>query len=643
MLASIDSAVARGSRVYADRPGFAARHAKTLASTRSALFSLFVATALVFAVELIVRQSLTDTLSYVLDPTRPALTTIGIFFLILLAVDGIFGREHKSAVVIAPLALLPAVICQQKQVFLSDPLYPTDFLFGRQIMELMPVLVKDRPWTAVGIAVGLVATVVAIALLLRFAWRTFPKLTTRERVARLAFALPLLVAFWNIMDYNQFSWIRDRLKVIPIMWDQTENYKHNGFALAFAINLPMANVSAPAGYMADAIDRIPVKPLPAGTSHRGKPDVIVLMSESFWDPTRLPNVKLSPDPMPTIREMQSGNVFSPEFGGMTANVEFEALTGFSNAFLPYGSIPYQQYIRNPIPSLATFFRGEGYVSRAIHPFQSWFWNRTAVYKAFGFDMFKSEENMPPMQKRGIFASDDSLTNEIIRQADVMDDPFFFFAVTLQGHGPYEANRYANNTIKVEGDLPEADRQVLATYAQGIKEADDSLKKLMDWAKNRDRETVIVLFGDHLPPLNTVYTSTGFMKGVTAERKGSKEQMKAQHETPLVVWSNKTGPKKNVGTISPAFLSYQILKQSGYEHPYYTGFLGKVYDQYRVVDRYMLIRKNGKEVAEWSRQPKVPALLRDYRFLQHDMMFGDRFSTDRFFKSHADLFASVETH
>ncbi|OCP19061.1 MULTISPECIES: LTA synthase family protein [unclassified Ensifer] len=638
-MASIDSAVARRSRVYAGRPGFAARHAKTLTSARSAFFSLAIAAALVFAVELIVRQSMADATAYFVDPMRPAWTTIGAFFLILLAIDGVFGREHKSAVLLAPLAIIPAIICQQKQVFLSDPLYPTDFLFGRQILELMPVLVKDRPWTAVGIVVGLIAAVAAIGLLLRYAWRNFPKLTRRERIARAAFALPLLFAFWNIMDYNQFSWIRDRLKVIPIMWDQTENYRHNGFALAFAINLPMANVSAPSGYMADAIDRIPVKPLPAGTSHRGKPDVIVLMSESFWDPTRLPNVKLTPDPMPTIREMQSGNVFSPEFGGMTANVEFEALTGFSNAFLPYGSIPYQQYIRNPIPSLATFFRGEGYVSRAIHPFQSWFWNRTAVYKAFGFDTFKSEENMPPMQKRGIFASDESLTKEIIRQADAMDDPFFFFAVTLQGHGPYEPNRYAKNTIKVEGNLPESDRQVLATYAQGIKEADESLKKLMDWAKERDRETIIVLFGDHLPPLNTVYTNTGFMKGVTAERKGPKDQMKAQHETPLVVWSNKTGPKKNVGTISPAFLSYQILKQSGYEHPYYTGFLGKVHDQYRVVDRYMLIRKNGKDVAEWSRQPKVPALLRDYRFLQHDMMFGKRYSTDRFFKSHADLYAA----
>lgn len=206
-------------------------------------------------------------------------------------------------------------------------------------MELMPVLVKDRPWTAVGVVAGLIAAIVVGALLLRFAWQNFPKLTRRERLMRIAFALPLLVAFWNIMDYNQFSWIRDRLRVIPIMWDQTENYRHNGFALAFAINLPMANVNAPAGYMADAIDRIPVKPLPAGTTHRGKPDVIVLMSRSFWDPTRLPKVKLTPDPMPTIRELQGGNVFSPEFGGMTANVEFEALTGFPTRSCPMAASP----------------------------------------------------------------------------------------------------------------------------------------------------------------------------------------------------------------------------------------------------------------------------------------------------------------
>ena len=641
-LAIFESAAiaATASRAYGPQIGFGARHAKALSVAGRISLSLLLSIVLIFCVEWIARNSAMEAASFFLDPARPAWTTTGVFFLMFLALDAAFARENFGVILIAPLALVPALVSRQKQIFLSDPLYPTDFLFGRQIMELMPVLVRDRPWTAVGMVVGLVVAIIALAWLVRFAWRRFPALTRRQRIARFAVALPLLGAFYHMMDYNNFSWVRDRLQVIPIMWDQTENYRHNGFTMAFALNLPMANVTAPAGYMSDAIDKIATQPVPAGTSHRGKPDVIVLMSESFWDPTRLPNVKLSPDPMPTIREMQSGNVFSPEFGGMTANVEFEALTGFSNAFLPYGSIPYQQYIRNPIPSLATFFRGEGYVSRAVHPFQKWFWNRSAVYKAFGFDQFKSEENLPVMQKRGIFASDESLTKEIIRQADQLRDPFFFFTVTLQGHGPYEANRYAKNTIKVEGNLPAADKQVLETYAQGIKEADDSLKMLMDWAKERDRETIIVLFGDHLPPLNTVYPNTGFMTDVTASRKGSLEQMKAQHETPLVVWSNKTGPVKDIGTISPAFLSYQILKQGGFEHPYYTEFLGNIFDKYRIIDRYMLVDAAGKETASWGRQKTIPPLIRDYRFLQHDMMFGQRYGTDRFFQSHADLFANA---
>ena len=99
-----------------------------------------------------------------------------------------------------------------------------------------------------------------------------------------------------------------------------------------------------------------------------KPDIIIVMSESFWDPTRLPGVKITPDPIANVRKLRSGSMFSPEFGGMTANVEFEALTGFSNAFLPYGSIPYQQYVRGTMPSLATFLKSEGYRTRAIHPF-----------------------------------------------------------------------------------------------------------------------------------------------------------------------------------------------------------------------------------------------------------------------------------
>ena len=145
----------------------------------------------------------------------------------------------------------------------------------------------------------------------------------------------------------------------------------------------MAKVGAPAGYSADAISALPTPQagifLPAE-----KPDIIMVMSESFWDVTSLPNTRITPDPIPFMRANRSGSVFSPEFGGMTANVEFEALTGFSNAFLPAGSIPYQQYIRRPLPSLATFLRSEGYETKAIHPFAGWFWNRSVVYKAVSY-------------------------------------------------------------------------------------------------------------------------------------------------------------------------------------------------------------------------------------------------------------------
>ena len=66
--------------------------------------------------------------------------------------------------------------------------------------------------------------------------------------------------FVSIMDYASFSWARDRLQIIPMMWDQKENYTFNGFTLAFALNLPMANVPAPAAYSARGDRRHPGLP-----------------------------------------------------------------------------------------------------------------------------------------------------------------------------------------------------------------------------------------------------------------------------------------------------------------------------------------------------------------------------------------------
>ncbi|MBP1850974.1 LTA synthase family protein [Rhizobium halophytocola] len=594
--------------------------------------SFTLAMLTVFLTEWLSRGSLTDIGDFFLAANRPGLAVCGLVCLVFLLVDGVLGRSHQATLVVMPPLLLLAFMSAQKQNYLPDPLYPSDLLFGRQIGELMPVLVAAHPVQAALTGLGVLGSIVLLVSLWVLSRRHLSKLTVRGRIVRIALALPILIAAVPFLDYTRFYVLRDRLNMIPMMWDQQANYRHNGFLVAFAFNVPMAKVAAPAGYNANAMQAMTPGDTGFGYYPTSRPDIIMVMSESLWDPTRLDGVTFSRDPMPTVRANRSGNIVSPEFGGMTANVEFEALTGFSNAYLPYGSIPYQQYVRRPLPSLATFLRSSGYVAKAFHPFQAWFWNRGTVYPYLGFDSFLSEENLPTMDKRGIFASDESLTKAIIHEADESRDPFFFFAVTLQGHGPYEPNRYARNTIDIESaQLSDSSKAALATYTQGVKESDDSLKKLMDWASSRRRETLIVLFGDHLPPLGTVYTDTGYMPQVVATRRAEPETLKRQHETPLVVWSSRRGVIKDIGAISPSQLPYHIVRLAGLHHPFYTGLLGAVEKRYPIVDRTQLIDPDGVGQMDWQADAaEQDPLLNRYRLLQFDMMFGKTYARDSFF-------------
>ncbi|MGO4560489.1 MULTISPECIES: LTA synthase family protein [Phyllobacteriaceae] len=596
---------------------------------RYCLVTLVASAVLVFAIELIFRGDIVSTLGFFVQPFKPGWTTVVLFTLILIGLDALLGRNYQGVMIFAPVTLALAFIGHQKSRYLGDPLYPTDFLYARQIVELMPLLVRERPWTGVALGAGILATI-ALLIALWLGWRRRTStLRYKARLARLTVAIPLLAFFVSIMDYAAFSWTRDRLQIIPMMWDQKENYNSNGFALAFALNVPMAHVVAPLGYSDKAIETI-ARPEVGAVVPEDKPDIIMVMSESFWDPMTLPNVSVTPDPIPTVRAARAGSVFSPEFGGMTANVEFEALTGFSNAFLPAGSIPYQQYVRAPVPSLATFLKSEGYSARAFHPGTNWFWNRTAVYADFGFDDFQSEETMPYMAKRGPLASDEAMTDQLISAADASEEPFFYFAVSLQNHGPYEPTRYSDTTRVVQAPISQWARDSLASYAEGAADADINLKRLMDWAQKRERPTVIVFFGDHLPPLGPVYVETGFLKDNVAPRKEAPDQMRLHRETPLVVWSNRTGPAKDVGSISPAFLPYHLLKAAGITHPYYTDFLGQISERYNVVDRNLLLATDGAATADWARQKEIAPLIRDYRYLQYDMMFGKRWSAPDFF-------------
>ncbi len=599
------------------------------ASARHAVLMVLASALLVFATEWIFRGDFAGAAAFFTQPYKPGWTTVMVFALLLLGLDAILGRAWLGLLSIAPLTLALAFIGYQKSLYLGDPLFPTDILFARQIFELLPLLVGERPWTGVALALGLVLTITALLCAWRLVQRRIPRMSYSGRAARLLLAVPALAFFVSLMDYATFSWTRDRLRIIPMMWDQKENYANNGFTLAFALNVPMAHVSAPAGFSDKAVGSVP-KPAVEAALPSEQPDIIMVMSESFWDAGKLPGVAITPDPIPSARALQSGEMFSPEFGGMTANVEFEALTGFSNAFLPAGSIPYQQYVRKPLPSMATFLRSEGYETLAIHPGTDWFWNRSNVYKAFGFDEFRSEKTMATITRRGPLVSDESMTDEIIAAAEAAERPRFLFSVSLQNHGPYEPNRYGNATHSVQAATSDWARASLASFAEGTADSDRELQRLIDWARKRDRPTVIAFFGDHLPPLGPVYVETGFLKTNVAPRRDTPENMRRHRSTPLVLWSNRGGAVEDIGGVSAAFLPLHVFRTAGISHPYYTGFLGDLHRRYSVVERSLLLGADGEPTLDWARRKQIDPRIRDFRYLQYDMMFGKHLAAPDFF-------------
>ncbi len=209
--------------------------------------------------------------------------------------------------------------------------------------------------------------------------------------------------------------------------------------------------------LADSLNELVGAPKAKAASQTQKPNVIFIMNEAFWDPTLLKNVKFSEDPLPTVhrlqKEMTSGFLLSPQFGGGTSNVEFEILSGQSMSFMPAGSVPYQQYISRPLPSLASYFKSQGYASTAIHSYERWFWNRENVYRYMGFDEFISKEGFDNPVNKGAFIADDEVSRRIIQEVEENEEPTFIYAVTMQNHGPYDDNRYGDNPIKTEACRP----------------------------------------------------------------------------------------------------------------------------------------------------------------------------------------------
>ncbi|WP_258000453.1 sulfatase-like hydrolase/transferase [Bacillus sp. Marseille-P3661] len=600
------------------------------------LFAIFVGVVL-FGMESYIRRNFSYGFEWISAHTNPFILNYIILFLVFLVFFALFNDFLISFTVFSFVMLTIAVIDKYKFLFLGEYLYPWDVLLYQQLFNLLPQLLNEITLKHYLIAiVTVIIAVLAIWLFKKFMPFFNIKMGWISRIVLLLVSVGLIISFFFFRS-TPLKGVFASMGIENINWNQATNYNINGFALAFVLNTESTIIFAPQGYSEenilqtiDELEKIlPNEQAVSTTELEQKPNIIMIMNEAFWDPTLLQAVNFSKDPMPTVRSNQSGWLLSPQFGGGTANIEFEALTGLSVSFLPTGSIAYQQFVSRPVPSMASLLRDQGYNPVAIHPYYSWFWSREKVYPLIGFDQFISLDNFEGATYRGPYIADQEVNKRIISQTEKSEEPVFIYAVTMQNHGPYEKNRYKEVDVTVESSIlsPES-IDSLTSYTQGVVEADRSLEELINYYKKSEEPTILVFFGDHLPFLGANYLT--YLEAGYIESAGpwSLEEYQRMRATPLVLWSNYMVEKVELPVMSGSFLPPYIMELAQLEKPLYYQFLEHYSGQLSGFTTSIKTTPNGELYKDTP--DDVKSLEDIYSRLQYDLLFGKQYGVPRLF-------------
>lgn len=290
-----------------------------------------------------------------------------------------------------------------------------------------------------------------------------------------------------------------------------QGYENYGFVYGFSSSVVGRGMSKPENYSEDNIDAITASVNAGETTvtEGDEPNIVVVLLESFIDPTEVNFLQLSEDPIPNFRNLyenySSGYLTVPVVGAGTANTEFEVLTGMSMQYFGTGEYPYKTTLKETdCESIASDLSSIGYGTHVVHNNGGNFYSRANAFSMMGFDTFTSKElmNIQEYTPLGDWPTDNILINETKKAMDATPNQSdFVYTITVQGHGDYPTKKIIENPeIIVSGAAtPEANNQ-WEYYVNEIHEVDKFIGNLIDMLSKRDEKTILVLFGDHLPTM-----------------------------------------------------------------------------------------------------------------------------------------------
>jgi phosphoglycerol transferase MdoB-like AlkP superfamily enzyme len=575
------------------------------------------AAAATFICEFSLRQSISTTLA---DITHPNIIfNILVLCGIYLCLISIIGKGISN-ILITIITIFLTVANYIKFTYFDEPFYPWDMYLIKNLIGISKEYLNFTVILAV-----VIVFIFAILLIIRFRHKIGSYLKPKVSFILMPFAAVLFIINAHVLiNYSISSQIG-----IEKSWyiGKTEILSNGMFAQNYFYleDLDKYLNPKPEGYSEDSMLAINQKyantsdqTTSASTANLNeKPNVVVIMSESYWDITKLSGIELSEDVAKNVHKYQKGEIASPAIGGGTANTEFEALSGLSMYFMSPGIIAYNAYLRTETPSIASVFKNNGYKTTAIHPNSGWFYNRDKVYNYFGFDTFLDISSFnPDTQTKGTHVSDDALVNKVLQTLNSSSEPSFIFAVSMENHDPF-TDKYDNFEVTAKSDkLNASELDIINGYAQGLYDADKSLGKLIDALSKSDKPTLLYFFGDHAPRLGTLddyYRIYDKLATVNEQEKKQGIGELKYYTTPVVTWSNYKEMKSLSSIVSPTHIGYEILKDSGVDYPNYFNILSEL------ETTYPIMHLKGTSLVDPNSE-----LVKDYKLIQYDLLFGKQY-------------------
>lgn len=615
--------------------GRAAAAVKTLTPLPSLLALFVVAAVFVSCTDLaflLVRSdsSVVSRLAVDVLGLRPWLSTTVILFCAYAIVFSVTSSAAVSLLLVSPIYATMVFATLVKIRYIHSAVQPLDLL---SVPEFMPLFGRFfGSWAIMAILLGIALWLAALVVCQR---RRTVRVPASRRVAiglvssSILIALPLVFLAPNSNERGS-GVTADLARAVRVTLgapagQHRERARSIGVVLTFLYALPSAFVTPPADYSPAKAARV-LQTYSAATETRpalvsgGGVNLVVYLVESLMDPEEL-GYQFSSDPMPNLRALRrshtGGYCIVPETFSGSANTEFEVLSGMTMSFLPERSLPYRQYVRSPIPSLPRTLRDMGYRTTAVQPDPRYYYDRERVYPLLGFDDVVWLSGAPGVERaaRADWPSDDAVVDAVIA-ASSRTRPFFVFAFPTSTHSPYNFGAYRNSSLEVRSAPSEAVAAEVKEYANAVRVADQAIGRLIEHFRGRSDSTVIVVLGDHLPPLSGAALSRFFER---VGRLSVPEQARAKRRVPLLVWSNFGLPREEV-TLSVNMLPPFLLERVGAPRE----GLFAVTDSVRRTLPVTSVFVQHADGRMW-RSDAVPLELRtmlaDYRLVQHDVLFS----------------------